>query len=838
MTMSIPNCIAVQQMFHDMLEADFEEYNSRNERYPESYTVRILKEVEDDFQQAKIRHSKITVSKSPEAKDYLESGLFTKLRTLFRNFTRVLHEHRPEQKSTVDITDATTQNISKNDLHSTSVHLRLPPLQLEVFSGVYEEWTSFKNMFNSAIHNNTCLEPIEKLRYLHSYLKGEALNVIKGLDINDESYDAAIQLLYSRYDDNKRLVDSHLDQIFKSPPVKYDTKSIRKLIDTISDAKLALQKLKFDLNDYVIIYQIVEKLPVKMLGSWDETLGKSTELPTWQEFIEFLETKCRTLERLEQRTHDTKAFSSDRKPTKTFHVNSQRTNNSNKVNNKQISKGFKKQKLECLFCKESHYLNQCSKFKDLPIDSRLDFVKKNKLCSNCLKKAHIAKDCRYKITCTVCKKRHNTILHRYQNTNNNNSANINIDNSQSENHPSTSRNFHVNSGEKLLGTAQVKATNSSGFSLLVRSLIDPCSMDNYITLETVKSLKLQKYYEPTIYSTLGSDEGNECQFKVDLTIQSIHTKFSMEISAVVVDKITADLPSVKIAIDNLDDIKSELKLADQHFNKPCAINMLLGVDIHTSTKINESKRLAEYLLAENSQLGFIIRGSVDEEHNSHSLVALTKTVTNVQLEKQIQKFWKSEEIEVNTAVHPDEQLCEEIFNASLQRLPNGDLSVDLPFHQNIEPKMGATRYMAIRRLLNLEKKFKNNPELRIDYQKQLQEYIDMGHMVQVQQNVEEEDYVCYLPHHAVMKESSTTTKMRIVFDASCRGSDGTSLNDHLMTGPKLQTDIQDVIFNWRQLPYTITSDVAKMYRMFRVNEKHREYQRIVWRFSENDPISD
>jgi len=51
----------------------------------------------------------------------------------------------------------------------------------------------------------------------------------------------------------------------------------------------------------------------------------------------------------------------------------------------------------------------------------------------------------------------------------------------------------------------------------------------------------------------------------------------------------------------------------------------------------------------------------------------------------------------------------------------------------------------------------------------------------------------YMPHHGVLKETSSTTRLRVVFNGSEKSSNGVSLNDLLMLSPKVQDDLIDII---------------------------------------------
>ena len=92
----------------------------------------------------------------------------------------------------------------------------------------------------------------------------------------------------------------------------------------------------------------------------------------------------------------------------------------------------------------------------------------------------------------------------------------------------------------------------------------------------------------------------------------------------------------------------------------------------------------------------------------------------------------------------------------------------------------------------------------------------------------------YLPHHAVIKESSVNNKVQPVFNASLPSSSGLSLNDMLMVGPTLQDFIVPLILRFRLHNYVISVDIEKMYRQVLIRKEDRKYQRILWK--ENDQL--
>jgi hypothetical protein len=90
-------------------------------------------------------------------------------------------------------------------------------------------------------------------------------------------------------------------------------------------------------------------------------------------------------------------------------------------------------------------------------------------------------------------------------------------------------------------------------------------------------------------------------------------------------------------------------------------------------------------------------------------------------------------------------------------------------------KLGDSYNIAKAKFLTLEQKLVKQPQLKKHYSDFLEEYVQLGHMSPLcEADVRKESPNFYMTHHAVLKETSSTTKLRVVFSGSEKSSNGVS----------------------------------------------------------------
>ncbi|XP_055589427.1 uncharacterized protein LOC129741706 [Uranotaenia lowii] len=425
----------------------------------------------------------------------------------------------------------------------------------------------------------------------------------------------------------------------------------------------------------------------------------------------------------------------------------------------------------------------------------------------------------------------------------------------------------------LLSTAVVLVKDRYGNYTFARTLLDSCSEFSYITNNFAQELKLHDCPERLTVQGIGN-ASVVSKRSVEAIIQPrlpTISNFSQNIRFHVLPQITKALPTKPISTLHRN-LLPQVTLADPEFYKPGKIDMIIGAEYFFDLlREGKQKVMNNGPTLQDSVFGWIVSGKVSENHSKgctenqsviQSDVSQFETSAFVsstaQLQELISKFWDLETCHKNSRYSVEETACEEHFKQTTTRDTEGRFVVSLPKKPSIIRKLGESRDIAMRRFLGLEKRFMANPELKTMYKDFIHEYLRMGHMREVSeypgqnlcQNVSQNlcQNLCqkgqyysqiisyYLPHHAVLKPDSTTTKLRVVFDASCRTSTGVSLNDGLMVGPVVQNDLLSIILRFRLHRFAISADIEKMYRMVRIQKSDQCLQRILWRDSPNEEI--
>ncbi|XP_055910706.1 uncharacterized protein LOC129945071 [Eupeodes corollae] len=206
------------------------------------------------------------------------------------------------------------------------------------------------------------------------------------------------------------------------------------------------------------------------------------------------------------------------------------------------------------------------------------------------------------------------------------------------------------------------------------------------------------------------------------------------------------------------------------------------------------------------------------------------------LDQQIERFWRLEETTAATDNNftQAEKRCETHFIQTTTRDSIGRFVVWLPFKE-APTCLGESKDIAFRRFIALERRLANSPDLKKLYKQFIEEYLQLGHMQEVSLSQIAKPYY-FLPHHCIQKPDSSTTKLRVVFDASAKTSTNLSLYDILSTGPTIQDDVFSMLLRFRMPRYVFTTDIEKIYRQELINEEDQQFQLIWWRSSSNDAL--
>lgn len=267
-------------------------------------------------------------------------------------------------------TEKTSSNFKPSDT------VKLPKLDIPSFDGNITNYPEFWDAFEACIHKSN-LAPVEKFTYLKSKLKGEAMDAISGLSLNNKNYDEAITILKERFGDNQTLIHKHYIELIEMVTAKNTASSLRAFTDSIKTHLRSLKVLKQDITQDIFVPMITSKLPKEVILQLEIQKGRS-EKWTVDKLIEQLENYVTARESTERTfnptatykepttsrysTHDThsksKASSSNVQQFQTTASNNPIRSTGEALMAKENPNKMPR-KTTCVYCNNSHWSDEC-----------------------------------------------------------------------------------------------------------------------------------------------------------------------------------------------------------------------------------------------------------------------------------------------------------------------------------------------------------------------------------------------------------------------------------------------------------------------------------------------
>ena len=714
---------------------------------------------------------------------------------------------------------------------------RLPKLVLPTFKGDVTKWTSFWDSFKSAIHDNNQLTKIDKFNYLVSLLDGAAARAIKGLTLSDSNYDAAVELLKQRFGRPQHIICAHMEELVKIPCSANDRpQALRYIYDQITVHIRGLATLGIGSTQYgsLLIPIIMSKLP----GEIRLRVARETKDDVWSldDLMQVIQAEVEAREASEGVRMN--AVKPPMPPS-----NRSSSGNHNPTAN---ALSASQMKVKCAYCNGDHFSASCDKVQT--IQDRKKLLLSANRCFNCLRPDHKARDCTSTKSCRHCHRKHHQSICDRLNPSPKEPGNQAV---QSVETSSSTANVGMKNPQTvLLQTARVVASGESEQpQALVRVLFDSGSQLSYVSEKLQRQLKLKPIrIEKLHLNTFGSSgyKSQSCGV-VKLSLRKPGLEDVVTISALSSPVICSPLPSVvnPVSYAHLED----LVLADSGTDDHGTIDVLVGSNYYWTIVTGDLRRGERGPVAVSSKFGWLLSGPVPPLGSSplsRTHVSIAAGLDNSvfkdrdsELLSAVKKFWDTESIGVieNSTVPENEEL----FLSSIS-FDGTRYEVGLPWRDG-HPDVPNHLTMCQTQLKLLQRRLCSKPELVQEYSRIIEEQINLGIVETVKEPLTSTDKssstIHYLPHHGVVRTSSQTTKLRIVYDGSARAAgDDCSLNDCLQKGPNYIPKLFEVLIRFRFHRVAVAADIEKAFLMVGIREPDRDLLRFLWLKNPTNPQSE
>ncbi|KAJ8032042.1 hypothetical protein HOLleu_25452 [Holothuria leucospilota] len=366
---------------------------------------------------------------------------------------------------------------------------------------------------------------------------------------------------------------------------------------------------------------------------------------------------------------------------------------------------------------------------------------------------------------------------------------------------------------------------------------------SYVTSNLVKRVRPEWVSaQPLAYAVFGGNKTSGCKlrdvYKLGLqsTVKGIKGDSATEsLTEVEVPVICKPIRRTEVPCDFLKAF-GNLGFADGYgTSRDVKIDVLIRQDFCWNFIERGLIRLDGGPVDQETKFGWVVGGSwKGNTAGTHGVNCTDQLVClNDVPELDFQRIWEIEEIGVgpietgNKCIDP---VWENFQNSVSYINDEGRYEVSVPWkNKYVASRLLNNEKLAKGRLGAFSKTLSRNSELHEAYNKVLLDMEQDGIIEEVPTNeLCTSNPVFYLPHRPVVRDSSLTTKVRPVFEASAKGFNNTSLNDCLEAGPCLLGNLVEILIRFRRWPIAITADITKVFLQIKVRKQDQDVHRFLW----------
>ena len=761
------------------------------------------------------------------------------------------------------------------------------------FYGDPLKFASWARGFQSFIVQ-TGLPTSELFPYLKESLGGAAWEAVDSLQIKDvpNLYEEAVNKLRRNFGDPIIVANAYVTRLSEFSPIpSNNTKKLRQFFDALESCQSAKEVYPtLNLLDFPPeMNKIIAKLPAHMVTRWNrkanDSYHKHGRLLNFDDLCSFVKREveiatnpftCPVVVVKGDQKSDKKGHGGSSKSTaSSFNTESKETKKADKKADKkpekqsESDKGTGAKQPKCYYCSKGHWLDKCEKILKIDMNARHQFIQATRLCFSCLRKGHFASNCRYRLTCRICKRRHATILHKEGFGTQTESSNM----ADASDHEEVCTDDEAEKAESA-NTSVVSLKNSIKLgqrcSMVVPVWIfaveDPtnkhlcyAALDTQSSCTFVLSSLADKFSVPKVPTKLSLSTMGQIDQLVDSEkISGLGIKhFSEDETIPLPPCFSRDImPSTKDHVATSESVKNWPHLSFLEKELPplqeAEISILVGYDcpaalcpISVVTAPRSSGSDCPY--AVKTKLGWSIVGSVgptlekcesayglslsypveNDSGVSHLSSIVFKTTAKELSPSQITDMF-NRDFDIDKPSDSDYSQDDIKFLNCIKNnvtCSNKRYTAPLPFKTEPAPILPENVKYAELRLAKLKQKMEKNEQFKKDYLCYMNDLISSGY-AEIVPDSEIKNSSWYLPHHGVY-HPKRPDKIRIVFDASAKFH-GVCLNDVLLSGPDMTNSLLGVLLRFRTENVAVTCDIQKMFFQFFVSSEHRDYLRFLW----------